>query len=391
MARSTRKGTSKASAKQSPESQPSPEIITTDKWQVFGRPWSALSGLPQDLRWEITRRHGYYVAFWDFDEIFEKAAATRDLTEQERLVDALGSMVLKCIGYTGPSIDPSMSAQKIVQKLFPLAMDDSIEPLTLRSLLRLLLIDLRFEEQNIIGCLFRGAADPADIGETQFSDAIRIAASPHLTWLDRMPPGLHLTIDPFAPLQLILDEVKKAVKDQKTELGIRETRRRHEEIPKYLEVWDRREGWLNGAYHGKREKTFKQIAKDLKRPLSTVVSQYRSAFEAITGHKYNSYIWLRVFGILKLSEFFGSTAIPARSLARMNSALARDGVFAQGNNASDEGMEDEVLDPDAFALAEQIVRMLKDGRSTIEIAESLDLKEDRLVERFRTRLDEGLL
>lgn len=386
-----RKITSKPRRKKSSETSPSPDAITTDKFQVFDRPWTALSGLPEALRWEITRRHGYYVAFWDVGTIFDKASATRELTEQELLVEKLSCLALNGIGYKGPSIHPSTSAQDIIENLFPLAMEDSIEPLTLRSLLRLLLVDLRFAEQNIIGCLFREAPDPAQIGETQFSQAFRIAASPHLSWLDRRPPGLHLTIDPYAPLQLILDEIKKVVKDQKRRLGIRETRRRHEEIPKYLEVWDRREGWHNGAYHGDREKTLKQIAREIKRPLSTVASQYRSAFEAITGRKYDSYIWFRIFGILKLSQLFGSTASAARSLARMNSALAREGVDAQVNHTVNDGIEQQALDLETSALAERIVRMLKEGRSTIDIGESLNLKDDRLVDYFRTRLNEGLL
>ena len=68
------------------------------------------------------------------------------------------------------------------------------------------------------------------------------------------------------------------------------------------------EGWTGSGYTRTKELEFPNIARRLKRRLTTVFSQYRSAFEMIVGHEFSPELWCRVFAPLRFAPLLGDPA-----------------------------------------------------------------------------------
>lgn len=164
-------------------------------------------------------------------------------------------------------------------------------------------------------------------------------------------------------------------------------------LSQYLQVWDLREGWTNGGYDRSRERSFAAIARRLKKPLSTVPTHYRTAFEFIVGHAFSPGLWWRLFGPLKFSRLIGdaTAAYSAGTRRRLQSPVARplpDSVVSPAGDAARTSSTVErgsaVVDNAAYTdllidLQDLIARGLSDG----EIARRLDLDDPLLVAAFR--------
>ena len=111
---------------------------------------------------------------------------------------------------------------------------------------------------------------------------------------DGFPDVPVISINLQMPQRAISEAVEELVRKWKGERGITEHRRRDDCLDDYLAIWDLREGWLDGEYSGSRERTFHAISQELRIPVPTVTSRYRSAFRLISGHDYTPALWIRL-------------------------------------------------------------------------------------------------
>jgi hypothetical protein len=144
--------------------------------------------------------------------------------------------------------------------------------------------------------------------------------------------------------------------------------------------------------------TFVALGKRLKRKISTVVSQYRCAFEMIIGHPFNPDLWSRVFGPHRFAPLFGDpgTVYSAATRRRLTSPVRRpvpESVLSPGSAESRrcgvvEGkgaVEDDIATvDDRIDLEELFAR----GLSDTEIAARLECKNVALVTAYRARMDD---
>ncbi len=154
-----------------------------------------------------------------------------------------------------------------------------------------------------------------------------------------------------------------------------------DKYPEYLKVWDLREGWQGGAYDRTKERTLSEIADELGTPVSTVNNHYRSAFELITGYPYSPEIWFQLFGVLKLSRFVDSQGGRVSQRRPLKSPTVRpvpEAVISPGGDdqtgAGLVSSQSDLRADQAYAeLLDDILELLKIGRSNQEIIDSLEL------------------
>ena len=196
----------------------------------------------------------------------------------------------------------------------------------------------------------------------------------------------------------IVRDVESWVRDWKGRRGIPEQRVRTDKFPLYLEAWDLREGWTGSEYDRNREHAFREIAQQLREPISTVATRYRSGFKLITGHDFSPELWMRVVGPLKLSELLGGsgTRRSARVRQRLQTSVDRpvpDSVICPvfDSEHSTSFVERESCIPDEIEQVDLMID-LKDligqGLSNEEIAERLELSNSEIVDYFRSRMDD---
>jgi hypothetical protein len=114
--------------------------------------------------------------------------------------------------------------------------------------------------------------------------------------LDSFPIAPLFYVHMGASQRTIAKDLGELVRRWKRKHSILERRVHTEKLQSYLDVWDQREGWVNGRYERSRERTFLEIARALKESPSSVASRYRSAFEMITGHAFSPRLWFRLYG-----------------------------------------------------------------------------------------------
>ncbi|HEX4146459.1 MAG TPA: hypothetical protein VHY91_23355 [Pirellulales bacterium] len=142
-----------------------------------------------------------------------------------------------------------------------------------------------------------------------------------------------------------------------------------------------REGWHDGAYDRTSEQTFREIAIQTKRSISTLNNQYCRAFQLIVGHAYSRELWFQLFGPIKLSELIGAgMARTRRPAASATSRPVPDSVVSprdvedvapgaatlvRGKPSADDAGYHQLLD--------DIGTMIENGRSDEQISEELEL------------------
>lgn len=219
---------------------------------------------------------------------------------------------------------------------------------------------------------------------------------------DSFPVAPLLSINLQAPQNAIVDAVKEYVRTQKARFAIPERRSREESLPDFLAVWDRREGWTGCAYDRAHFESVRQIAQETTKPIETIRNRYNFAFRYITGHEYSPELWFRLFGILKISQVFGTDAPHWKSLrrpthsrrkqdvpiTRLTSAGADriDAIYAAANQVG-------ASHADEAELFSDILAKINSGASNDEIIESLELCSEMasaLIDEIRLRLADGL-
>ena len=116
----------------------------------------------------------------------------------------------------------------------------------------------------------------------------------------------------------------------------------------------------------------------------TVVSQYRSAFQAITGLPFSPKVWFRLFGVLKLSATFNE-GFGQRSWNRVRLLINKPADVVAESELHQFNSDERILE-----LQESIRMLLKQGHTDNEIVERLALNNDKLVSYYRSRTADEL-
>lgn len=270
----------------------SEEVNRTPRSWLLLRPPEVTNSLPWEYRWEFTRRHPYYQQFWQAAQRYHQEP-TADSVQRAR--DELAVHILGGIGVASSQVpqDPGLSAEALGSRDLGVAwLGGAVAPATLRTLAHMLLLSLPKEERSQLGRLLNESADfDCKDRDHMFKIHQRLAELKADAW-NSFPKAPVYSINLQKPQRAIKEAIESLVRKCKKEAGIRENRRRDDKYKKYLEVWDLREGWLDGRYVGSAENRFRKIAKKVHRPMNTLISQYRSAFRLLTGHSYKRAISL---------------------------------------------------------------------------------------------------
>lgn len=266
------------------------------------RPREVVKQLPVEFRWEFTRRHPYYLQFWQPAREFHEQPSTDETT---RALQEAASLILAAVNVAqnvsppDPRNEFAILGADVIGSVWE---GSAVAPAMIQTLALMLLLVLPKDERAQLGLLLTesAACDSSDSAQMN-SFYRRLTSLPGDVWKS-FPDTPIVSINLLAPQRAITEAVETLVRRWKQEQGITETRRRDDKLDEYLAVWDLREGWANGAYDGTREKQFHEIAERLRVPLPTIQSRYQAAFKILTGHDYQPELWIRLFGPIKLSR-----------------------------------------------------------------------------------------
>jgi len=367
---------------------------------IVPRPLPVLKELPVEYQWEFTRRHPYYLLFW------EQAHLHLQNPNDDTVEGMLGKaavFMLNSIGVTGDPPPPGAGVEEIeASDLSRAWREGAIAQITFRGLAGLMLKELPPESRLTIGRLLVDSVSTDDgdapHGYHLFSEFLQLKDPS----LDKMPVAPIVGVNVNGPLRTISAAVEQWVRELKAQHNIPETRRHHGKLRDYLRVWDLREGWSDDHYDSRCEKTLMEIATELTESLSTVRNRYRSAFRYITGHEYCPELWLRLFGAMKTSTVVEREPRPRLATRRPWRSPARrdvpETVIAPQEQEGHQGsfLVNELITPDMLETADLLmdIRTLIDrGMSNEKIAEEFELQReaaDDLLEYVRQRQQEGI-
>jgi hypothetical protein len=358
------------------------------------RPSNVINGLSQPQQWEVTRRHPYYLLYWEL--------ASAD-SETDKALREAARVILMAINFVGEPQPPSKSAEDLgITEQSGAYREGAVSRVTVRSLVGILISPVFPSETKraIADVLLRSCDVDMRIPSSERSALVREVAQGAQPHFDDSLPELIITINPLAPGRAAASAVQQIIRNYKAEREIPEQRRREDKSDDYLAIWDLREGWINGDYDVKREMRLKEIARELKLPISTVENRYRAAFRRIVGHEYHAALWDLVVGIPKLCGFFGD-ALSGASIKRprLNRQPREVPASAFGRADPAEGRLVSIIeahcpafgDLEKFELMSDIRDMINHGRTNDQIIKELQLQSGQavdLIEWFRSHADE---
>lgn len=286
--------------------QPTPPAW--DSSLLIPRALSVLQGLPVADQWEITRRHPYYLLYWEDAQRYQRQQSRSDLESE---LGFAATFILYLIGVTRDYPPPSTEAVELTKGMLPAWLNGAIAPLTYRAMAAALITGLSPACREVIAALREvQSRDPNDT-EAQLSVMtwwLRLE-SPELDSIPAMPA---VSINLEAPLEDILKAVETQVKSWKRERQVPKRRRREDKVKDYLKVWDQREGWVGDGYDPRREMSLLEIARATKCSVETIRNRYQAAFRLIVGHDYSPELWDRLFAAFKLNTFLEGRYSPRR-------------------------------------------------------------------------------
>jgi hypothetical protein len=361
---------------------------TPRSWFLF-RQLEVIMSLPVEYRWEFTRRHPYYLQFW---QLAQGCHGERTLDRQQRVAEDAAALILSSINVAVSMVppDPHLGPEALgTHDLGAGWVGGAVAPATLRTLATILVLGLPAAQRSQLGRLLNESAefDSQDV-DRMGEICRRLAMSPEAVW-DSFPNIPFISINLEQPQRAITEAIEQMVRQWKEERNIPERRRRAANLDAYLIAWDLREGWADGEYNATRERTFQQIAEETGEPISTIVGQYRTAFRYLSGHEYTPELWVRLMGPIKLSRYFNCQADRGLTLRRPwrspNLRPVTESVLLSGRDEherpdflaaaritpSDVAMVDLVLD---------IETLLERGRSDAEIISELELPAETYTE-----------
>ena len=254
---------------------------------TFVRPKFQLRSLPINFRWEVTRRHPIYQAFWhSFD--FEIGLSDETHLVFNKWIGKLSDYLLGAIGIASERPNPALEFEQLEGACLKAAwLSGAVHPLTNRQLASLLMAVLPNEALGYVGQGMLQAAHGKPIGgEPRRNSELRKLKDLELDGLDSFIDEPFVSINPAASARDINARLNELLVDWKSQRGLTEQRTPVSKLAKYLEVWDAREGWVQGHYDGALEMKFRTIAQERKVSINTIHNNYKSAFRIITGHEY---------------------------------------------------------------------------------------------------------
>jgi hypothetical protein len=377
-------------------------VVSGQPDDIVRRPIGQLHNLPIKMRWEITRRHPYYLTFWERAQRYHRG----DLVgAEQQLLGYIATLVLGGgIGVFGEPVSPATPAMEITGNN-PSFLTGSVQPLTMRHLVSTILTGLPPADRAVVGSLllnsgsaeYHAADNPPGQPPRALAELDQLAQTPSAA-LDSCPEAPLFYIHLGASGRSIVADMKDQVRRWQKKRGLTPSKVQTAKLPKYLEVWDLREGWTGSAYDRSQELKFSEIERRLKRGLSTVVSQYLSAFEMIVGHAFSPDLWVRVFGPVWFAPLFGDPvqvySTPTRR--RLSSPTRRPTPDTKVSKAAaDSRMAGVVERETAIAGKSAEIDLLIDlrdlmarGWSDAEIAAELELADPKLVAYYRDRMED---
>jgi hypothetical protein len=362
-----------------------------DAWLVV-RPPAVLMELPLATRWEVTRRHPYYLHFWQAARRHHQQPSTDPL---QRALDEAAVLILLAIGVSCEPPPPSADWESLgASQLSRAWQSGAVAPVTLRSLVGMLLAALPPDACASVGEILQDHAAANTPAKERLFSSLQLLGNCKNPALDCFPNAPVLGINVNAPQRVIEEAVITQVQQWKKERGLSERRRRDDKLEEYLAVWDLREGWCEDHYDLDREKTLRKIAQDQHISLSTVANRYSSAFRLIVGADYTPERWVRVIAAWKIAFSDTEVSKAARVFRRPQRSPIRQPVPASRLvDASKEWLEQTGIAKDEIAMTDLFldIRTLIDaGRTDEEIMQELELPQDAppLIAYFRQRQDD---
>ena len=360
---------------------------------IFARPSFQLRSLPINFRWEVTRRHPIYQAFWRSFE-FEIGVCNETHQEFNRWIGKLSDFLLSAIGIASERPDPAIEFDQLEGECLKEAwLSGAVHPLTNRQLAALLIVSLPKETLGYVGqgMLYAAHEKPID-GEPRRNLELRKLKELELDGLDSFIDEPFVSINPAASARDINACLNELLVDWKSQHGLTEQRTPVSKLAKYLEVWDAREGWLQGHYDRALEKNFRTIAQDRNESINTIHNNYKSAFRIITGHEYSIENWVEIFGCLKLSEIFGSLgrAAKLRPLIARTKRDVPNSVISSSNHPAFVEQNCDSSESSSEQLLEDIKDLILLEKTNEEIATELELQHPEYLNRIRDRVNDGL-
>jgi hypothetical protein len=370
------------------------------------RPSQVLMRLPLKFSWEVTRRHPYYLHFWQASRTPVSGADS-----QAQAFHAVASALLLAIGFTGEPIDPALDFENLdEQQLLGAWGDGAIAPLTIRGFVGVLTL-LPSPVRAAIGRFLVETSSGSDDVPDRFQRRKRLSelAIPELDQHPRLPM---ISVNLHAADRMILDAVRAQLRIWRRQFNVRAPRRHDALLRDYLRAWDMREGWTGSTYDACQEMRFREISRELRVPIRTIANRFASAFHLIAGHAYTPELWARIIGPIKLATLFLQPGETARISGRrpLKSKTRRpvpETVLQPRKKKQEQDQEGEEKGHDTGLVeAKSVIRddiasvdlvmdiqtLVARGRSDQQIMEELELESDadaRLVGYLRDRLTES--
>lgn len=262
---------------------------------------------PANFRWELTRRHPYYLALWELTAKYLRGELGAD---REELMDGYCAMhLLRMIGVSGTPEDPSKSFAELGE---PLMGSGTIQPMTIRAITIALIDALPPADLRALGAIMMLAGDPEyamphddDLSLQRHKAQLELVRMPSQAFDAYLSSPLYY-IHLGASQRRIVEDLEIHVRSWKEKRGIAERRLRKQQYAEYLDVWDAHEGWSNGSYSIRHEQTFHAIGRQLQLHQSTAATQYRAAFRLIVGVEFTPTNWFQLVAMHKIRSLVDS-------------------------------------------------------------------------------------
>lgn len=353
------------------------------------RPPFQLRSLPVRYRWEATRRHPYYQFGWRLARGFHEKKKPRDSDEAE--AQSVAMYMLYAIGVSGMPPDPALEFSELSSdQMNPAWLGGAVHPVSFRGLADMLIAFVEPDALRNLGVIFASISDrdPA----SKFEAVMKLLQLKHPS-LDLGPPEPFVSVNPAASGREINKAIDKLLAEWKERQGLAEQRVRSDKFGDYFAVWDLREGWSDGRYDRSKERSFAEIAAQLKEPKSTIDNRYRQAFELIVGYPYDPGGWHCLFDPLKFSELvvasdrFSPDSRTQRPEGRKPVPETSLGNFESGYGpVSHRSASGDWTDVDFWIDVKDLVQK---GKSDEEVAEALELSRE-VIAAARRRIEDGL-
>jgi hypothetical protein len=373
---------------------------------VYPRNTPEIRLLPPVYQWEFTRRHPYYLCYQPLAALYWAFAGGEAQTLIRRELwgkAAKAAAVLRDLGCLGPYPHASHDGRKMtfIPHNHPPFSNPTAHPVSLLYLATCLLLRLPKRTRKAVGRLLAGEGWETEANPTEATPvelAAGLAALKRLDLdnedltLDRPIPDL-LAISSVASEKGVLDTVRSVLRQLKSQLDLPDQRRLSEaQLDAYLQVWDLREGWVEGRYEWKRTKRFQDVARETSTPLGTVKNRYRAAFRYITGKDYTPDLFAAQFGPLACHESKWSGWRRSKQRAEPGAPRILTNIAAGGD---EQGRGSDLLgqpwegsyDPQAYIdLKNDLLELTQRGHTAEQIAAKLEIPAEHaaaLLEYFR--------